>query len=60
MKHLVLYYDKYKTIPHTKTFETPEEMNSFIQRKLAAGIHCLEYNFVTKYSVSPTIVQSQL
>lgn len=60
MKHLVLFYDKSKTFPQTKTFEDPEAMQDFIQRKLNAGITCYEYNFSTKYSIEQQVVKTQL
>lgn len=60
MNHLVLYYDKHRTIPQLQTFEDAVAMQTFIQHKLNAGITCYEYNFSTKYTVKPQVVKSQL
>ncbi len=58
MKHLVMFYDKYKTIPHLKLFNNEAEMQNFIQRKTTAGIDCYEYNLNNKYSVEQKVVKS--
>lgn len=62
MKHLVLYYDKHRpTTPQIKTFETPEELQAFIQHKLHnGGTVCYEYLLGHKYVVETQLVKTQL
>lgn len=59
MKHLVLYYDKYKTIPQVKVLENTEETLKFIDAKTKAGIECYEYTFAAKYSVAQNVIRTQ-
>lgn len=58
MKHLVLYYDKYKTIPQVKTFGDQAAADNFISAKTKAGIICYEYNFNAKYEVTRNTIKS--
>lgn len=58
MRHLVLFYDKFKTIPHCKIFDEANTMQKFIQQKTTAGIDCYEYSLDHKYSVAQQVIKS--